>query len=66
MTNLEAKQIAKLFIKNSKELVCWTEIKKAASSTHGLISKNQIMYDIFGRDIAKIKFRKNERIWEHN
>ena len=67
MTNLEAMQNAKTFRENSGILVCWTEIKKAAKKeNHGLITKAGNTYDIFGRNVAMMKFRKGGRVWENN
>jgi hypothetical protein len=58
MTNLEAIQIAKMFMTKTGQLVCWTEIKKASKKeNHGLLSKNGETYDVFGTNVKDMIFK---------
>ena len=42
-------------------------IKKAAKKeNHGLITKGGNTYDVFGRNVAMMKFRECGRVWENN
>lgn len=55
--NLEAMQIAKMFMTKTKILVCWTEIKRAAKKqNHGLLTKNGEIYDVFGTNVRDMRF----------